>query len=102
MDDISSIVWDTGWIFPLTKFLSGRVTSILSFSNFLFISVFSISFILKLIKLCSSSFIIFKSAANFFLSFSAIEPIFLNCYEINPFFPNKSDFILFISERFNF
>ncbi len=31
IDEISSIVWDTGWIFPLTKDLPGKVISTLSF-----------------------------------------------------------------------
>ena len=44
IDDISSITWDTGWIFPFLNERSGRVTSILSFSNFLLISFISIFF----------------------------------------------------------
>ena len=60
IDDISSIVWDTGWILPFMNGLSGKVISIFSFSSFSLISAFSISFIFELIKSCNSSFIIFK------------------------------------------
>ena len=101
IDDISSIVCETGWIFPLTKDLSGKVISIFSLSSFWFISAFSISLIFWFIKFCNSSLIRFKSEANFFRSGSAIEPIFLNCDETNPFLPNRLDLIWFISVRFN-
>ena len=88
--------------FVITNDLSGKVISTFSFSNFLFISVFSASFIFELIIFCSSSLIKFKSEANFFFSLSAIDPILLNCEEINPFFPNRFDLISFISDTSNF
>ena len=50
IEDISSIVCDTGCIFPLIKVLSGKVTSIFSFSNFSFISLISASLIFEFIK----------------------------------------------------
>ena len=102
IDEISSIVCETGWILPLTKDLSGRVISIFSFSNFSLIFFDSISFILFVIKFCNSSLIWLRSDANFFLSISDIELMFLNWDEIKPFFPNSSDLIIFISSRFRF
>ena len=90
IDDISSITWETGWILPWEKLLSGRVTSIFSFWSFKFISFISISLILFDITIWSSSLIEFKSDANFFLSSAATDPNFLNSFEIFPFFPNKS------------
>ena len=102
IDEISSIVCDTGCIFPRTKVLSGRVISTFSFSNFLFISSIWISSILEFIRFCNSFFIKFKSEANFFLSFSAIDPNFLNSDEINPLFTYWLDLISFISDKFNF
>ena len=38
IDEISSITWDTGWIFPSIKGLPGKVISTFSFFNLLFIS----------------------------------------------------------------
>ena len=93
IDEISSMTWDTGWIFPWTKGLSGKVISIFSFSNFWLISFVSILLIFVVIKFWSSSFTEFKSDANFFLSCSATFPSSLNLELINPFFPNRSALI---------
>ena len=99
IDEISSIVCETGWILPLTNDLSGRVTSIFSFSNFSFIFFDSILLILFVIKFCNSSLIWLRSDANFFLSASGIDAIFFNWEEIRPFFPNSSVLICLISSK---
>ena len=56
IEEISSMTWDTGWIFPWKEGLSGKVISIFSFSSFWLISLISILLIFVVIKFWSSSF----------------------------------------------
>ena len=97
IEDISSITWDTGWIFPCRSGLVGKVTSTFSFLSFSLISLVSIS-----IFFCSnwwvrSSLILFKFEAKSFLFSGSKDPKVLNCIVIWPFFPKNSVLIFWRS-----
>ena len=101
IEEISSMTWDTGCIFPCWYGRIGNVTSTFSFFNLSLISAFSISKLFCSIWLDKSSLILFKfEAKSFLLSGSSVLSV-LNCCVICPFFP-KNSVLIFCRSSFVF
>ncbi len=76
MEEISSITWDTGCIFPFGLSRAGKVTSTLFFCSFWFISIFSNSLNLPLIASLIFCFSLLREEALTFFWSSDKDPSF--------------------------